>query len=67
MINMLPVDDTEKKKIVKTYSYESGTSKSSGNKWERYINNIDSLKNNYKAYSNIKIYHQLKEKLQTHL
>ena len=67
MINMLPVDDTEKKQIVKTYSYESGTSKSSGNKWERYINNIDSLKNNYKAYSNIKIYHQLKEKLQTHL
>lgn len=67
MINMLPVDDTEKKEIVKNYSQEEGISKKSGKQWERYINNLETLKNNFDSYSNIKIYHQLKEKLQTHL
>jgi len=67
LIEMLPATIEEKKEIVKNYSQEEGISKKSGKQWERYINNLDTLKNNFDDYSNIKIYHQLKEKLQTHL
>jgi|DEB0MinimDraft_4_1074332.scaffolds.fasta_scaffold63302_2 hypothetical protein len=67
MINMLSVDELEKKEIVKNYTYESGISKNTGKKWERYITDFDTLKNNFGSFSNIKIYNQLNEKLQTHL
>jgi len=67
LIDMLPVEITEKKDMVKNYTYESGISKNSGKKWERYITDFETLKNNYGSFSNIKIYNKLKESLQTHL
>ena len=67
LIQMLPVDDTEKKKIVKNYSQEEGISKKNGKSWERYINNLNTLKNNFDSYSNIKIYHQLRDNLKMSL
>jgi len=67
LIDMLPVEITEKKDMVKNYTYESGISKNTGKKWERYITDFQTLKNNYGSFSNIKIYNKLKESLQTHL
>jgi len=67
LIQMLPVDDTEKKEIVKNYSQEEGISKKTGKSWERYINNLNTLKNNFDSYSNIKIYHQLRDNLKMSL
>jgi len=67
LIDKLPLDESKKIEKVQEYTKEQGTSKLSGKPWERYIVNLETLKNNFGSYSNIKIYNQLKEKLQTHL
>jgi len=67
LIELLPLDESKKLEKIQEYTEEKGTSKLSGKPWVRYINNLQTLKNNFNSYSNIKIYNQLKEKLQNDL